>query len=96
MRRLTITQFQALSDGAGQPPSVGADDWPKVQQVAVEVHDVHGRLDACVALLRRHRFATTVVAQVTSTEKGYTMVVPPALKLFYVYGVRRGRKRHRF
>ena len=75
---------------------VGADDWPKVQQVAVEVHDVHGRLDACVALLRRHRFATTVVAQQTRTEKGYRMVVPPALKLFYVYGVRRGRKRLRF
>ena len=65
---------------------VDADDWPKVQQAAVEVHDVHGRLDACVALLRRHRFATTVVAQATSTEKGY-LVAPPALKLFYVYRV---------
>ena len=96
LRRVDLLKVDVEGDELLVLRGVGADDWPKVQQVAVEVHDVHGRLDACVALLRRHRFATTVVAQATSTEKGYTMVVPPALKLFYVYGVRRGRKRRRF
>ena len=96
LRRVDLLKVDVEGDELLVLRGVGADDWPKVQQVAVEVHDVHGRLDACVALLRRHRFATTVVAQATSTEKGYTMVVPPALKLFYVYGVQRGRKRLRF
>ena len=96
LRRVDLLKVDVEGDELLVLRGVGADDWPKVQQVAVEVHDVHGRLDACVALLRRHRFATTVVAQQTRTEKGYRMVVPPALKLFYVYGVRRGRKRRRF
>ena len=96
LRRVDLLKVDVEGDELLVLRGVGADDWPKVQQVAVEVHDVHGRLDAFVALLRRHRFATTVVAQATSTEKGYRMVVPPALKLFYVYGVRRGRKRRRF
>ncbi|WIM94381.1 amino acid adenylation domain-containing protein [Actinoplanes oblitus] len=35
---------------------VDAADWPKIQQVVVEVHDVGGRLAAITALLRGHGF----------------------------------------
>ena len=38
-------------------------DWRRVQQVAMEVHDIYGRLDAAVALLRRHGFRVTCAVQ---------------------------------
>lgn len=63
-------------------------DWRRVRQVAMEVHDIYGRLDAAVALLRRHGFRVTCAAQRGGTERGYVMVVPAALRLFHVYAVR--------
>jgi len=65
-------------------------DWRRVRQVAMEVHDIYGRLDAAVALLRRHGFRVTCAAQRGGTERGYVMVVPAALRLFHVYAVRAG------
>ena len=31
-------------------------DWPKIQQVVLEVHDIEGRLNAIAALLERRGF----------------------------------------
>ncbi|HEX9938713.1 MAG TPA: FkbM family methyltransferase, partial [Longimicrobium sp.] len=36
------------------------EDWPKIRQVVVEVHDRHGRLDRVRALLERHGFVVAV------------------------------------
>ena len=66
-------------------------DWSKVRQVAMEVHDIYGRLRACVALLRRHGFTVACQQQRGGTEQGYRMVVPETLRLFNVYAVRRKR-----
>lgn len=35
---------------------IGEDDWPKVRNIAVEVHDVHGRLTEVVNLLEEKGF----------------------------------------
>ncbi|MEM7356061.1 MAG: amino acid adenylation domain-containing protein, partial [Acidobacteriota bacterium] len=39
---------------------VAEDDWPKIRQVVVEVHDIDGRLATVQALLRRHGFEPVV------------------------------------
>ena len=36
---------------------VGDVDWPKIRQVAIEVHDEEGRCDRIVTALRRHGFS---------------------------------------
>jgi amino acid adenylation domain-containing protein/FkbM family methyltransferase len=36
---------------------IGAEDWAKIQQVVIEVHDLDGRLAQVLTLLRHHGFA---------------------------------------
>ncbi|CAM9464824.1 unnamed protein product [Scytosiphon promiscuus] len=70
------------------------EDWPKIRQVALEVHDVDGRLAATVDLLKSEPAAFDEVCwepQVTSEVKGYVMVVPSALKMFLVFAKRSPR-----
>lgn len=50
-------------------------DWPKIQQMVVDVHDIDGRLDTVLALLRKHGFAEITVDQ------------PPTLKNSTIYTV---------
>jgi FkbM family methyltransferase len=42
---------------------IDAPDWQKVQQVVMEVHDLGGRLDSIVSLLRAHRIENVVAEQ---------------------------------
>lgn len=35
---------------------VAEQDWPKIKQIVAEVHDIDGRLDYIIALLKRHGF----------------------------------------
>ena len=76
---------------------VGSQNWHRIRQVVVEVHDINGRLDACVRLLRRHGFKVLSEASLGGIEKGYEMVVPSTLRLHYVYAFRgqSNRKRQR-
>ena len=66
--------------------------WRRIQHVAMEVHDVDGRLAAVVELLqdpRRGGFArVTTQRQTTSVVDGYLMVIPDELKLYYVFATR--------
>jgi len=39
---------------------VRAEDWPKIRQVSIEAHDLDGRLDRIVSLLREQGYAVTV------------------------------------
>lgn len=62
------------------------------KQIALEVHDVDGRLAATVELLRSNPAAFDEVcweSQGTSEVRGYVMVVPEALKMFMVFAKRR-------
>mmetsp|Transcript_8270 Transcript_8270/g.18137 ORF Transcript_8270/g.18137 Transcript_8270/m.18137 type:complete len:329 (-) Transcript_8270:325-1311(-) len=67
-----------------------------VQQVAVEVHDIHGRLWRVLCLLRRHGFRATARAQSGGVVEGYETVVPPSLRLWYVHALRQPRRSPRF
>lgn len=42
---------------------IRAADWPKIQQVVVEVHDLDDRLDFIMALLREHGLTEIIVDQ---------------------------------
>jgi len=66
-----------------------------VQQVVMEVHDIYGRLWRALCLLRRHGFRAVAVPQRTSTVLGYRMVIPPSLRLWYVYARRKPRRSRR-
>ena len=39
---------------------VKADDWCKIKQIVMEVHDIDGRLDQIIALLKRWGYITTL------------------------------------
>ena len=67
---------------------ISAADWPRIRQVVVEVHDVHGRLDGVLRLLRRHGFSVAHELQEGGVVNGYEMVVPASLRLYYVYATR--------
>lgn len=54
---------------------IESQDWPKIQQVVVELHDLDGRLATMTALLREHGLTRIVVDQ------------PPTLKQSNIYTV---------
>jgi FkbM family methyltransferase len=59
---------------------IDADDWPRIRQVAVEVHDLdRGRVGGIAALLRKHGFDV-----VTDQEE-----ILRATDIFNVYAIRR-------
>jgi FkbM family methyltransferase len=60
---------------------IDAGDWPKIHQVALEVHDVGGRLDAIAGLLERRGFAV-------ATEPDWSFASGP--RNHYVYASRNG------
>ncbi|CAM9553811.1 unnamed protein product, partial [Ectocarpus sp. 12 AP-2014] len=71
------------------------DDWPKIRQIALEVHDIDGRLAATIRILISEPAAFDEVCWqplLTSEVKGYVMVVPKALKMFLVFAKRRPKK----
>lgn len=53
-------------------------DWPKICQIVVEVHDLDGRLEAMVDLLRNKGFVVTTAEETTLQQSG----------LYNVYAVR--------
>lgn len=63
-----VTRIDLLKidcEGAELEVLLGIDDadWPKIQQVVVEVHDRDGRMQVVQDLLRRHGFTQMTVAQ---------------------------------
>ena len=60
-----------------------------IAQVALEVHDVDGRLGAGEALLEARGYRGRTAAQRSQLSgDGYLAVVPAALRLFYVFARR--------
>lgn len=70
--------------------------WPfRLLQIALEVHDIDGRLAATIRILTSEPAAFDEVCWqplLTSEVKGYVMVVPKALKMFLVFAKRRPKK----
>ena len=48
---------------------ISNDDWPKVQNIVVEVHDIDGRLEIVVSLLRRQGFSSVIAKEERLLEK---------------------------
>lgn len=68
---------------------IEARHWPRIVAVLMEVHDVDGRLDECVALLRREQFAAICVApEETVRTEDIELVIDPQLCLFYLFAER--------
>ena len=60
---------------------IGAQDWPKIQQVVIEVHDLEDRPETIVAELREHGLTEITVDQ------------PPTLTNSNIYNVFAARRR---
>ena len=61
---------------------IEAEHWPLIQQVVVEVHDIDGRLDAIIGMLREHGFHTTAEIGADLADTG----------LYSVYATRPGNQ----
>ena len=83
-----LLKIDAEGDELNVLRGVRAADWPRIQQVVCEVHDVHDRLRHCVSLLRRHGFSVQSTAQTGGEVDAYMMVIPATLRLHYVYASR--------
>jgi amino acid adenylation domain-containing protein/non-ribosomal peptide synthase protein (TIGR01720 family)/FkbM family methyltransferase len=61
------------------------DDWPKIGQVVVEVHNTEGRLERMTALLKSHGYTLAVEQEAVLKDTG----------LYSIYAVRRPKPRQR-
>ena len=94
IRRVDLLKIDCEGDELRVLRGLTAADMRRVHQVVAEVHDVHGRLAATVALLRRHGFTVRTARQhADSTVAGYRMVVPRELRLFFVFARRNPQRR---
>lgn len=64
------------------------DDFRRIRQLVLEVHDVDGRLASVVACLHRHAFAVGITPQRSARSAAYATFVPDSLCLYLVYGWR--------
>eukprot|EP00802_Teleaulax_amphioxeia_P016224 Tamp_16338.p1 GENE.Tamp_16338~~Tamp_16338.p1 ORF type:complete len:304 (+),score=54.31 Tamp_16338:434-1345(+) len=97
MREEGITSVQLLKidvEGDELDVLMGLQDadWRKVQQVAVEVHDIDFRLSRIQALLQRHGFWVHTQQQTTKWHMDMLVCVPKDLNLHYVYASRQCSK----
>jgi 31-O-methyltransferase len=60
---------------------IAAEDWPRIEQVVVEVHDEHGRGTRIADLLAQHGFRTAVEQE--------TAMRPTAIRMLYATRSRR-------
>lgn len=102
VERVDLLKVDCEGDELAVLRGISARHWAAIRQVVAEVHDINGRLDRVVALLRRHGFGGVICEPLEGGQvEGYHMVVPPTLRLFYVFatrdgeGVERGVKRRR-
>jgi FkbM family methyltransferase len=58
--RIDLLKIDVEKGEADVLAGIADDDWPKIRQVVVEVHDLDDRLSAVAALLRRHGFEVAV------------------------------------
>jgi len=60
---------------------IGSEDWAKIRQVVLELHDIDGRLDAVTRLLERQGYELKI-------EQDWS--VESTMNVYYIYGMRAG------
>ncbi|MFG1285488.1 amino acid adenylation domain-containing protein [Xanthobacter versatilis] len=60
VERIDLLKINVEKSEAEVLAGIRAEDWPKIRQVALELHDMDGRLDAVVALLKAQGFIVSV------------------------------------
>lgn len=63
VERLDLLKVDAEKGELGVLLGIGAADWPKVRQVVMEVHDLDGRLDTIVGVLKSNGVGHVVAEQ---------------------------------
>uniref|UniRef100_A0A0D3L0V8 Methyltransferase FkbM domain-containing protein n=1 Tax=Emiliania huxleyi (strain CCMP1516) TaxID=280463 RepID=A0A0D3L0V8_EMIH1 len=56
VERVDLLKVDCEGDELAVLRGISARHWAAIRQVVAEVHDINGRLDRVVALLRRHGF----------------------------------------
>ena len=88
-QRVDLLKIDVEGDELQALQGIEARHWDRVAQVALEVHDVDGRLGAVEALLEARGYRVRTAAQRSQLSgDGYLAVVPAALRLFYVFARR--------
>lgn len=59
--RIDLLKIDAEGEELEVLRGIEPDDWPKIRQVVVEVHDVDGRLSDITTLLREHGFHEVII-----------------------------------
>ena len=88
-QRVDLLKIDVEGDELQALQGIEARHWDRIAQVALEVHDVDGRLGAVEALLEARGYRVRTAAQRSQLSGGgYLAVVPAALRLFYVFARR--------
>ena len=88
-QRVDLLKIDVEGDELQALQGVEARHWDRIAQVALEVHDVDGRLGAVEALLEARGYRVRTAAQRSQLSGGgYLAVGPAALRLFYVFARR--------
>ena len=74
VRRIDLLKVDAEKSELEVLQGVDDEHWPLIHQVAAEVHDVGGRLDAVLGLLQEHGFATLVETAPALADTGLVTV----------------------
>jgi len=82
--------FQIDVEGDELSVLEGIDDasFDSIKQIVLEVHDIHGRLQRILDLLKKKAFCITVEPQQPECHQGFLLYVPPEMAMFYVYAIR--------
>lgn len=68
--------------------SIGSQ-WDKIRQIVLEVHDIDGRLDAVISVLRQKSFMYIKKQQKTELNDDFLSFIPNSLQLYIVYAIRK-------
>jgi FkbM family methyltransferase len=89
LEKIDLLKIDVEGDELEVLRGIGAADWPKISQLAIEVHDVDGRLHATVQLLKDLGFAVRAELQTASVDgDGFFVFTPAELGLYLVYATR--------
>ena len=81
-RRIDLLKIDVEGDELEVLRGIAADDWPLIEQIALEVHDREGRLGKVEALLRQQGYAVRTEAQRSQVRRlRIYFVAEPFLKL---------------
>jgi hypothetical protein len=85
-RRIDLLKIDVEGDELEVLRGIAPDDWPLIEQIALEVHDREGRLGKVEALLRQQGYAVRTEAQRSQVRRlRIYFVAEPFLKLSWLF-----------